>query len=204
MTAVFRPIKTRILKYGNSGAIVIPQVIMEQIGLDVGDHVLVPFHEFQKTVSTVSTKIEPQTDTVYTSTESFYEKLADEEKQIVDSLIDGINKFGDNRIRVEKHKQHIAFKFYGDSRSKSWIVIKKVKEGLYVFLKVNEQSFKDPKGLSRPYNDIMAHGNRYALVNKSSDLQYLMYLIQQSYEFRKQSDYEKIFKAYLENKRRGE
>lgn len=120
---------------------------------------------------------------------SFRERLEYNQKQKLDSFLEKIKEMGDNKIRVESdHKQHIAIKYY-QGRAKAWMVIKASGKNLFLWLRVDPQSFKDDKSLTVPYDDSSkTHGNR-RLDLVSSKIEDVMELVRQSYEFRKRYDF---------------
>lgn len=124
-----------------------------------------------------------------TGSSSFRGRLDYSQKQKLDKFLEQIKELGDNKIRVESyHKQHIAIKYY-QGRAKAWMVIKASGKNLFLWLRVDPQSFKDSKNLTVPYDDSSkTHGNR-RLDLVSSKIEDVMELVLQSYEFRKRDDF---------------
>ncbi len=120
---------------------------------------------------------------------SFRGRLGYNQKPKLDTFLEKIKELGDNKIRVEsQHKQHVAIKYH-QGRAKAWMVIKVSGKNLYLWLRVDPESFKDSKNLAVTYDDnSKTHGNR-RLDLMSSKLEDVMELVRQSYEFRKRNDF---------------
>lgn len=122
----------------------------------------------------------------------FMNRLPLKEKNILNDFIKNIeDELNDSRIIFEEHKQHYAIK-YNKGRAKSWMVIKLSGGNLFLWIRVNPENFNDPKNLSKPYKDAIPHGNRKIILNKAN-IGDVMTLIRQSYEFRKQDNFEELY-----------
>ena len=64
---------------------------------------------------------------------------------------------------------------------------------LLFWIRINPKNFNDPKNLSKPYRDAIPHGNRQIILNEEN-FDDIMNLIRQSYEFRKQDNFNELYK----------
>lgn len=123
----------------------------------------------------------------------FISSLQHKEKTILNILIEQIKRvFDDALIVFQEHRMHYAIK-YNKDRAKAWIVIKLSGGNLFLWLRVNPENFNDPKNLSKPYRDAIPHGNRQIILNEEN-FEDIMDLISQSYEFRKQDNFNELYK----------
>ena len=114
-------------------------------------------------------------------------------RDTLNTLIERIkHEFDDPLIEYQEHKQHYAIK-YNKDRAKAWMVIKLSGKNLFLWMRVNPDNFNDPKNLSKPYRDAIPHGNRQIILNEEN-FEDIMYLISQSYEFRKQDNFNELYK----------
>jgi len=114
-------------------------------------------------------------------------------RDTLNTLIERIKReFDDPLIEYQEHKQHYAIK-YNKVRAKAWMVIKLSGKNLFLWMRVNPDNFNDPKNLSKPYRDAIPHGNRQIILNEEN-FEDIMDLIRQSYEFRKQDNFNELYK----------
>ena len=105
----------------------------------------------------------------------------------LDEVIQRIVDIGDPKIKIESHRQHVAFK-YQEGRSKAWLVCKKSGRNLFLWLRAGPDIL-DPRNIADSYNDSsMTHGN-YRVELMSSDIEDVMNIVNQSYEYRKSIGY---------------
>ena len=133
-------------------------------------------------------------DTMESSAEVYFmNRLPPTEKTTLNTLIERIKREFDNPlIEYQEHKQHYAIK-YNKDKAKAWMVIKLSGKNLYLWIRVNPGNFNDPKNLSKPYRDAIPHGNRQIILNEEN-FENIMNLIRQSYEFRKQDNFNELYK----------
>ena len=123
----------------------------------------------------------------------FISSLQHKEQKLLNILIEQIKRvFNDSLIVFQEHRMHYAIK-YNKGRAKAWIVIKLSGGNLFLWIRVNPDNFNDPKNLSKPYRDAIPHGNRQIILNEEN-FEDIMDLIRQSYEFRKQDNFNELYK----------
>lgn len=122
----------------------------------------------------------------------FKSKLPSIQRNVLDKFVNKVNELGDSKIFYDDKKEHFAIK-YNKGRSKAWMVIKNSGTHLYLWIRVNPQNFKDPKNIAFQYRDeSKTHGNRKINLTLEN-LKEVEYIIRQSYDFRKQDNYYKIY-----------
>ena len=123
----------------------------------------------------------------------FEDLLTPIQRKKLDEVIQRIVDIGDPKIKIESHRQHVAVK-YQEGRSKAWLVCKKSGRNLFLWLRAGPDIL-NPRNIANSYNDSsMTHGN-YRVELMSSDIEDVMYIVNQSYEYRTSigyyNDYEK-------------
>ena len=123
----------------------------------------------------------------------FEDLLTSIQRNKLDELIQRIVDIGDPKIKIESHRQHVAIKHLV-GRSKAWLVCKKSGRNLFLWLRAGPD-ISNPRNIANSCNDIsMTHGN-YRVELMSSDIEDVMNIVNQSYEYRTRigyySDYEK-------------
>ncbi len=127
----------------------------------------------------------------------FEDLLTPIQRNKLDELIQRIVDIDDPKIKIESHRQHVAIK-YLVGRSKAWLVCKKSGRNLFLWLRAGPD-ISDPRNIANSCNDSsMTHGN-YRVELMSSDIEDVMYLVNQSHEYRTRigyyDDYEKLVRG---------
>jgi len=105
-------------------------------------------------------------------------KVQDFVKEIYDELKIRLLNLGDD-IDIVPRKMYIGFK-----RKSNFVDVSFLKDGLWVWINMKSGELDDPNGVTRDVSEIGHYGNGdYDLsITKDSDLDYIMYLIKQSYK----------------------
>lgn len=125
-------------------------------------------------VSTVSRQVK-----VYTEEDHINQpKVQDSVKQIYSDLKNRLLNLGDD-IEVVPRKMYIGYK-----RKSNFVDINFLKDGLWVWINLKKGELDDPNGITRDVSEIGHYGNGdYDLsITEDSDLDYIMFLIKQSYK----------------------
>ncbi len=102
-------------------------------------------------------------------------------------MIELITDF-DKGIEYEIWIDHIAVKY----NRKPWLVVKKLRKFLKMFIRVNNETFRDSNLISEPalsQSTADEFGNRFIKLNSLSQLPLIEDLVIQSYSFRTSNDY---------------
>lgn len=144
--------------------------------------------KFDKVTAEIE-KIPEESQTVQSFTDApkyFMDQLSSDQKNTIEELIESINEYDDPRIYYEDNRRaHFAIKYDGKSRAKAWLVIKQSGANLFLWIRVDPNNYTDLSNLSKPYrDDSKTHGNRIIKLT-FNNLNDIMDLVRQSYEFRK-------------------
>ena len=183
----------------------IPDEIISLLKWQEGDTLYIPFQTLTNTRKELSNQSEISNDNSRNSNAPkqvhintfpkvyFVNCLSHTARNTLNSLIERIkHEFDDPVIEYQEHKQHYAIK-YNKDKAKAWMVIKLSGKNLFLWIRVNPDDFNDPKNLSKPYRDAIPHGNRQIILNEEN-FEDIMDLIRQSYEFRKQDNFNELYK----------
>lgn len=116
--------------------------------------------------------------------------MTSDEIEIVHSLkrmIELITDF-DKGIEYQIWIDHIAVKY----NRKPWLDVKKLKKFLKLFIRVDNERFRDSNLISEPVlsqSTAFEFGNRFIKLNNLSQLPSIEDLVKQSYSFRTSNDY---------------
>jgi len=183
----------------------IPDEIISLLKWQDGDILYIPFQTLTNTRKELSNQSEISNDNSINSNAPeqvhintfpkvyFVNCLSHTARNTLNNLIERIKReFDDPLIEYQEHKQHYAIK-YNKDKAKAWMVIKLSGKNLFLWIRVNPDNFNDLKNLSKPYRDAIPHGNRQITLNEA-DFDDIMDLIRQSYEFRKQDNFNELYK----------
>jgi len=183
----------------------IPDEIISLLKWQEGDTLYIPFQTLTNTRKELSNQSEISNDNSRNSNAPkqvhinpfpkvyFVNCLSDTARNTLNNLIERIKReFDDPLIEYQEHKQHYAIK-YNKDKAKAWMVIKLSGKNLFLWIRVNPDNFNDLKNLSKPYRDAIPHGNRQIILNEEN-FEDIMDLIRQSYEFRKQDNFNELYK----------
>ena len=183
----------------------IPDEIISLLKWQEGDTLYIPFQTLTNTRKELSNQSEISNDNSKNSNAPkqvhinplpkvyFVNCLSHTARNTLNNLIERIKReFDDPLIEYQEHKQHYAIK-YNKDRAKAWMVIKLSGKNLFLWIRVNPDNFNDLKNLSKPYRDAIPHGNRQIILNEEN-FEDIMDLIRQSYEFRKQDNFNELYK----------
>lgn len=183
----------------------IPDEIISLLKWQEGDILYIPFQTLTNTRKELSNQSEISNDNSGNTNASkqvhinsfpkvyFVNCLSRTARNILNTLIERIkHEFDDPLIEYQEHKQHYAIK-YNKDKAKAWMVIKLSGKNLFLWIRINPDNFNDPKNLSKPYRDAIPHGNRQIILNEEN-FEDIMDLIRQSYEFRKQDNFNELYK----------
>ena len=137
------------------------------------------------------TSYDDQTMQAFADTPKYFmDQLSSDQKNIIEELVERIDEYDDLKIYCEDYRRaHFAIKYNGKSRAKAWLVIKQSGANLFLWIRVDPNNYTDLTNLSKPYrDDSKTHGNRIIKLT-FENLNDIMDLVRQSYEFRKLDDF---------------
>lgn len=132
--------------------------------------------------------------------ESFYNTIDQNSKEIIDAINSIINNIGDKQIYREDRAKHFALKYMGPGPS-SWLVMKSAGNGIRLWIRVDPKMFSDSENrFTKVVNEGTAktHGNFHIVFsNKSKIDDYIVSKIKESYDFRTDVNYLSKWKEIL-------